>query len=253
MMKVIDFGLRDYGEVLELQTSLFEQLIQNKKEKKEGQEFILIGEHPPVITLGRRAKEENLLFSEDYLKEKGVSLYHIGRGGDITYHCPGQLIVYPILDLEKHKLGVKDYVNLLEESVIRLLYKYGITGERIEGATGVWLGKGTPDERKISAIGIKCTRFCTMHGLSLNVNADLSGFSFINPCGFKDKGVTGINLENLEKSGCPEVRKSDQTPKRRQEEETTRPDFERIKQEFLDIFLSLVFPFEEVLDFPEKL
>ena len=195
-MEIKDFGLKDYKEILEWQVNLFNDLVATKKNKVDKKsEYILIGEHYPVITLGRRAKESNLLFPELYLNEKGIYVYHIGRGGDVTYHCPGQLISYPIIDLESHNLGVKDYVNLLEESVIKLLSEYGINGERVEGATGVWLGKGSSLERKICAIGIKCSHFCTMHGLALNVNADLSGFSLINPCGFIDKGVTSIEKE----------------------------------------------------------
>ena len=194
-MEVIDFGLKDYEETLLLQERLFNRLVSDKKDGKEEQEFLLIGEHPSVITMGRRAKESNLLTSPELLKKRGVGLYHIGRGGDITYHCPGQIILYPIIDLEKHKLGVKEYVSLLEEGVITLLNNYNIIGERIDGATGVWIGKGTFDERKICAIGVKCSRFCTMHGLALNVNSDLSGFSMINPCGFQDKGVTSMEIE----------------------------------------------------------
>lgn len=195
MIEISDFGISDYCDVLNKQTSLFEKLIQDKKEGNPGNEMILIGEHFPVITVGRRGKDSNILFSEENLRKEGVRIYHIGRGGDVTFHGPGQLILYPILDLEKHKLGVKDYVGILEESVIEVLGKYGIKGERIEGATGVWISKGSDNERKISAIGIKCSRFCTMHGLSLNINLDLSGFEMINPCGFQDKGVTSIQKE----------------------------------------------------------
>lgn len=231
MVEVIDFGLKNYSEVLILQESLFREIIKNKNEGIKGKEYVLIGEHYPVITLGRRAKESNVLMSKEFLKNKGIELFHIGRGGDVTYHCTGQMIVYPILDLEKHKLGVKDYVNILEETVIKLLEKYGIKGERIEGATGVWISKNSSNERKICALGIKCSHFCTMHGLALNVNADLSGFSLINPCGFQDKGVTSIEseLNSLKKS----------------------LDMKEIKREFLNIFLSLVFPFQKVLYLPE--
>lgn len=194
-MEVVDFGLAHYPEILKFQTELFEDLVAKKREGKKGKEFILTGEHYPVITVGRRGRDSNILWPEQQLHEKGIDVYHIGRGGDVTYHCPGQLIVYPILDLETHRLGVKEYVNLLEEAAIRVLAEYGVEGVRIEGATGVWLGKGTPRERKISAIGIKCTRYCTMHGLSLNVNCDLDGFSLINPCGFCDKAVTSLRHE----------------------------------------------------------
>lgn len=227
-IEVRDFGLGNYEEILNLQNSLFETLISDKKNHHNSEETILIGEHPSVITLGRRAKIENILVADSLLSDRCIRIYKIGRGGDVTYHCQGQLIVYPILDLDYHKLGVKKYVELLEETVIRLLDKYGIKGERIEGATGVWIGKGSGKERKICAIGIKCSHFCTMHGLALNVNADLSGFNLINPCGFTNKGVTSMK-----------------------EELGVEIDMGKIKREFLHIFLSLIFPFEEFLDFLE--
>ena len=236
MVGIIDFGLKDYKETLDLQTQLFQTLVDEKKEGKEGNEYILIGEHPPVITLGRRAKESNILVNETSLLSKGIKTYHIGRGGDVTYHCPGQMIVYPILDLERHNLGVKDYVNLLEESIIRLLENYGLKSGRVEGASGVWVGKGTKEERKICAIGIKCSRFCTMHGLALNVSSDLSGFSMINPCGFQDKGVTSLQreFEFINMGNAKEI-----------------PNISEVKKRFLGIFLGLVFPLEEVLHFAE--
>ena len=227
-LEIIDFGTEDYENVLYLQQQCFDQLIQDKKAGKEGKEYILIGEHYPVITLGRKAKESNILASPESLTLKGIRSDHIGRGGDVTFHCPGQLIIYPILDLERHGLGVKDYVDILEETVIRLLANHNIKGERVEGATGVWLCKNTSEERKISAIGIKCSRFCTMHGLSLNINADLSGFNLINPCGFQDKGVTSMKIEK-----------------------GIEFEMEKLKKEFLHIFLGLIFPLQEVLHFPE--
>lgn len=240
MIQVIDFGLKDYNEVLDLQTKLFNELIERKvagrdgkngdKESK-GDEYILIGEHYPVITLGRRAKEENILFSKGELEKKEVKVYHIGRGGDVTYHCPGQLIVYPILDLEKHHLGVKDFVDLMEETVIRLIEKYGIKGERVAGATGVWVGKGTDQERKICAMGIKCSRYCTMHGLALNVTSDLSGFTMINPCGFQDKGVTSLEKEILFEISSKTSDIGENKLK-----------IDKVKKDFLDIFFSLIFP-----------
>ena len=243
-MKVIDFGLKNYAETLELQQSLFTALLEEKKgnkesrkdNKKESREYVLIGEQNPVITKGRRAKDENILIPEELLKQQGISIFQTGRGGDVTFHGPGQMIVYPIIDLERHRLGVKDYVWLLEESVILLLREYGIKGERIEGATGVWLGRGSDNERKISAIGIKCSRYCTMHGLSLNVDMDLRGFSIINPCGFKNKGVTTMAYELKKREHFEEV-----------------PSIEEVKQKFLHIFFSLIFPFEEVFNFPEQL
>lgn len=198
-MKVEHIGIKNgisYADALEYQRTLFNRMVDCKKSGKPvDEEYLLIADHEPVITLGRHAKETNLLFSEDMLRNKGIEVFKIERGGDVTYHGPGQLVVYPLIDLEKYGLGVKDYVDLLEESVIRTLDEYGIKGERVEGATGIWIGKGSADERKICAIGIRCSRYISMHGLALNVNTDLSAFTLINPCGFIDKGVTSIAKE----------------------------------------------------------
>lgn len=236
MIQTIDFGIKDYGEILKYQTTLFNELVEKKvcKEKTEP-EFILLGEHYPVITLGRRAKESNILIDEVSLNKNGIKIYHIGRGGDVTYHCPGQLIVYPILDLEKHHLGVKDFVNLMEETVIRLLDKYDIKGKRIEGATGVWIKGNREPEKKICAMGIKCSHYCSMHGLALNVSSDLKGFSMINPCGFQDKGVTSIEYEIRQSITNLKSKKDTQKEER-------IPEIPKIKREFLDIFLSLILP-----------
>lgn len=242
MPRIIDFGVRDYLETLSFQTSIFENLVSAKRRGEKGEEAILIGEHYPVITLGRRAKENNVLLPDDLLERRGVRKYHVGRGGDVTYHCPGQIILYPIIDLEKHGLGVKDFVNVMEECIILLLKEYGIKGERVEGATGVWIGKNTPRERKICAMGIKCSHFCTMHGLALNVNSDLEGFQMINPCGFQDKGVTSIEKE-LELSGL-------MVPV---SENSGKEIIVDVKRKLLHIFFSLEFPFEEILYLPEKL
>lgn len=141
--------------------------------------------------MGRHAHPENIL-RRQWLESRGAEVVEIDRGGDVTFHGPGQLVVYPIVDLQRYGLGVKGYVNILEESVIRTLADYGVEGGRVEGATGVWIGVGTPGERKICAIGIRCSRFITMHGLALNVDTDLEWFSAINPCGFTDKGVTAL-------------------------------------------------------------
>lgn len=193
---VIDEGTKDYGEMLLRQKDLFSSMVMLKKDKKPlSKEYLLLVEHNPVITLGKHAKEYNLLLSEEEAVNRGVGMYHIERGGDVTFHGPGQLVVYPILDLEYHHLGVKDYVNLLEEAVILTLGEFNIKGERVEGASGVWIEKGSRKERKICALGIKCSRFVTMHGLALNVNTDLTGFQMINPCGFVDKGVTSMAQE----------------------------------------------------------
>ncbi len=189
-------GRRDYGSVLDLQRTIFSKRVELKRDGDGSpQDRILFVEHDPVITLGKHAHRENVLFSRESLASRGIGIFEIERGGDVTYHGPGQLVVYPIIDLERYRIGVKDYVNLLEESVIRTIAEYGIKGERVAGASGVWIGKGTVNERKICALGVKVSRFITMHGLALNVNTDLDAFTLINPCGFTDKGVTSISRE----------------------------------------------------------
>lgn len=191
----IDSSL-SYGEILAIQREEFNKRIQLRKQNKPlPDDVVLMVEHKPVYTLGLHGREENLLLSPVSLAFRGAEFVKTDRGGDITYHGPGQITVYPILDLLRYHLGVKDYVNLLEETVIRTIARYGIKGERIPGRTGVWIGKSTPDERKISAIGVKCSRYVSMHGVALNVGSDLSAFEFIVPCGIADKGVTSISRE----------------------------------------------------------
>lgn len=208
LFSVRDLGRMDYKECWALQHSLFDAMVARKKAgEASGGETLLLVEHRPVVTLGRHAVKENVLFSRDWLASQGVEVHEIERGGDVTYHGPGQLVAYPILDLERHRLGVKDYVSLLEESVIRTIGRYDISGERVEGASGVWIGKGTRRERKICALGVKCSRFVTMHGLALNVNTDLGGFRLINPCGFTDKGVTSMAQEKGETLDFEEVKR----------------------------------------------
>ncbi len=193
---IIDEGTKGYSDMLLKQRSIFNHMVDRKKKCLPiDEEFLLMVEHPSVITLGKHAKESNVLFKEEELARRGVELYHIERGGDVTYHGPGQLVVYPLLDLEKHHLGVKDYVDMLEEVVIRTLAEYGIDAGRVHGASGVWIGIGTDQERKICALGVKCSRYITMHGFALNVNTDMRGFNLINPCGFVDKGVTSMSQE----------------------------------------------------------
>lgn len=208
MIEKIDFGLSDYRIIWEKQKELFESLLDNKKKKKEIlTEYLLFGEHNPVYTLGFHGDKGNMLINESTLLNNGVECIRIERGGDITYHAPGQLIVYPIIDLERYGFGIKDYMNFLEDCVIELLDEYGILGKKNDNAIGIWIDSKTPRERKICAMGVRCRRFITMHGLALNVNIDLSGFSAINPCGFVDKGVTSvvneihtkINFEKLKK------------------------------------------------------
>lgn len=195
-LHIIDEGTKTYSELLLKQREIFSEMVARKKAGLPiEEEVILLVEHFPVITLGKHAKESNVLFNQGYLSRRGVEMFHIERGGDVTYHGPGQLVAYPLLDLEHHRLGVKDYVALLEEAVIRTLADFGIHGGRVPGASGVWIGADTPFERKICALGVKCSRYVTMHGLALNVNTDMSGFKLINPCGFFDKGVTSMAIE----------------------------------------------------------
>lgn len=186
-----------YREILARQRQLFDALVDKKRCDRPvsaDDEHLLLVEHTPVYTLGRHGNPGNMLHHAGS-RYRDTELVAIERGGDITFHGPGQLVAYPIIDLQRRGLGVKRYVELLEEAVIRTIAHYSLAGERHQGAPGVWLGTGTPDERKICAIGIKCRRFVTMHGVALNVNTDLSWFSAINPCGFIDKGVTSIAAE----------------------------------------------------------
>lgn len=183
-IEIIDLGLTDYRPVWDLQ-------LQAQADVRGGaRERIYLTEHHDVYTLGKHGHAENLL-----ALPAGAECIRIERGGDITYHGPGQLVVYPVISLPAHSLGVKAYVYALEEAVIRTIAEWGIKGERVDGATGVWIGVGTSGERKICAIGVKISHGVTMHGLALNVNTRLSGFSAINPCGFTDKGVTSIASE----------------------------------------------------------
>ncbi len=192
-----DWGLIPYATAYEKQKELFEQALQAKSSGQKVNNTLIFCEHPHVITVGKNGKFSNLLYPENSLKEQGVSLFHIDRGGDITYHGPGQLVVYPIFDLDSFHLGLKSYIHLLEESIIRLLACYNIQAERLEGATGVWLDTNQPQKaRKISAIGVRTSRYVTMHGLALNINTDLNYFRLINPCGFIDKGVTSMQKES---------------------------------------------------------
>ena len=196
----------------DMQLELFNELIALKRKKKPiEQEYVLMVEHEPVYTMGRHANPANILISQELLKQDGIECINIERGGDITFHGPGQLVVYPIIDLQEHYIGVKKYVWLLEEAVIRTLAKYGIKGERIEDATGVWIGKGTPTERKICAIGVRVSHSITMHGFALNISTDLNYFNRINPCGFVDKGVTSIEAELHERVNINSVKHDIQT------------------------------------------
>jgi lipoyl(octanoyl) transferase len=197
-LKFVDKGIMDYDAAWSYQKELFEKVLSSKPGKKDsGQNpgFLMFCEHPHVYTLGKSGSENNLLINNAQLKEKNVSFFKTDRGGDITYHGPGQIVGYPILDLEMLHIGVKDYVHRIEETIIETLKEFSIHGERLEGATGVWLEPKTPRARKICAIGIKVSRSITMHGFAFNVNTNLSYFNYINPCGFTDKSVTSLEKE----------------------------------------------------------
>lgn len=193
--QVIELGRRGYREVWEMQEHLLEGIRERKLRGERTNNYLIFVEHDPVYTLGKSGNEANMLIDSIQLRAKHAEFIKVDRGGDITFHGPGQWVVYPVIDLENFGLGVKDYVDCLEEVVIRTIGEYGLCGERLSGATGVWLETGTPLARKICAIGVKCSRYVTMHGFALNVNTDLDYFSYIHPCGFIDKGVTSIARE----------------------------------------------------------
>ena len=194
-------GLINYKEAWDLQEKIFKELVDLKiKNRNENTSFIsqnqlLVCEHPHVFTLGKSGKEDHLLLDNKGLKDNEADYYKINRGGDITYHGPGQLVVYPIFDLEQFFTDIHKYMRFLEEAVILTLSEYGIFGERMDGQTGVWLGVGSPVARKICAMGVKSSRWITMHGLGFNVNADLKYFDYIVPCGISDKSVTSMQYE----------------------------------------------------------
>jgi len=202
-VEFISLGLIDYQEGWDYQTALFNKTVDLKLhnrdlspgEQKPTPNYLIFCEHPHVYTLGRSGKEANLLADEETLKKKQATFYKINRGGDITYHGPGQLVGYPVIDLENFFTDIHKYLRFLEEAIIRTLMKFGIKGERFEGLTGVWLDAGTPRARKICAMGVKTSRWVTMHGFALNVNTDLSYFSNIIPCGIDDKQVTSMEKE----------------------------------------------------------
>lgn len=200
-IKYIDLGIKDYKETWDLQEETLKKVtnLKNDPASAEFGGYIYFVEHPHVYTLGKSGETNNLLISAPFLKQINATYYEINRGGDITYHGPGQIVGYPIIDLDKYKMGVKEYVHKLEEAIILTLKDYGIESSRLEGATGVWLDVGTPKARKICAIGVRVSRSITMHGFAFNVNTDLQYFSYINPCGFQDKGVTSLEKELKQK------------------------------------------------------
>lgn len=198
-------GRTEYSRAWELQRTLFDRLLRSKESAEPGEQTLLLVEHPHVYTLGKSGHESNLLVNDDFLRSIGATYFRTDRGGDITYHGLGQLVGYPILDLEQEGLSLRDYIWRLEESIIGTVAEYGITAGRLDGATGVWVDALTPRARKICAIGVKASRYVTMHGFALNVTTDLSYFSHINPCGFTDKGVTSVEKETGLKPSLEEV------------------------------------------------
>ena len=207
-----DLGLIDYKECWDFQEELFAEILavksSNRKENKtvETNNHLIFCEHPHVYTLGKNGDEKNLLVNEDYLKSRGATFHKINRGGDITYHGPGQLVGYPILDLDNFFTDIHKYLRFLEESVILTLKEYGLESERSPGETGVWFDVGTPKARKICALGVKSSRWVTMHGFAFNVNSDLSYFGNIIPCGITDKSVTSLQKELGREVDMNEVR-----------------------------------------------
>jgi lipoyl(octanoyl) transferase len=199
-----DIGVKDYEIAWKIQEDIFRKLVDTKIHNHQSVSpyenrvtgTLIFVEHPHVYTLGKSGSENNLLINHIQLQTKDARFYKTDRGGDITYHGPGQLVGYPIFDLEKINISLKEYIHRLEEAVIMTISHFGIMGSRLEGATGVWIDPGIKGKaRKICAIGVKASRYVTMHGFAFNVNTDLSYFNYINPCGFIDKGVTSLEKE----------------------------------------------------------
>ena len=208
-----DLGQIDFKDAWDLQTSIFQTTIDQKRIKREGRQevetsnHLIFCEHPHVYTLGNSGDIGNMLISESYLEQAGASFYKINRGGDITYHGPGQLVCYPIFDLDHFFTDIHKYLRFLEESVILTLKEFGIKGDRLAEHTGVWINpEDTINARKICAMGVKCSRWVTMHGLALNVFSDLSYFGNIVPCGIQNKKVTSMHLETDIEFSLPDVK-----------------------------------------------
>jgi lipoyl(octanoyl) transferase len=221
-----DLGLINYKEAWDLQEDSLASVVKEKLDVRKtggngsfsGDQVVYFCEHPHVYTLGKGGQNQNLLIPAAFLEKINATFYKIDRGGDITYHGPGQIVGYPIMDLEALNIKVKDYVWGLEETVIRTLAEYGIESGRLDGATGVWLDTSvTGKTRKICAIGVRVSRYVTMHGFALNVNTDLRYFQYINPCGFTDKGVTSMQQESGREMEIDDVR-------------------ERLKEKFSEVF-----------------
>jgi lipoyl(octanoyl) transferase len=208
-----DLGEIDYKKAWDYQEEQFDRIVDGKLFNRKNPDstkpidhHLIFCEHPHVFTLGKSGQANNLLIQDEFLKKINATFYKINRGGDITYHGPGQIVGYPIFDLEQMKLGIKEYIFKLEEAIIKTIAEFGIKGERLSGATGVWLETQTPQARKICAIGVRASRYVSMHGFALNVNTNLDYFNYINPCGFVDKGVTSMEKELGQKVSMAEVK-----------------------------------------------
>ena len=208
-----DLGLIDYKKCWDFQTKLFDATVQLKIQNRKfpdnsisTKNHLIFCEHPHVYTLGKSGDLKNLLIDGQKRKEKNISFYKINRGGDITYHGPGQLVVYPILDLDYFFSDIHKYLRLLEEAVILTLQDYGVFGQRLEGFTGVWVDDKKETPRKICAIGVKCSRWVTMHGIGFNINSNLDYFKHIVPCGIEDKSVTSLQKETNQEIDMEELK-----------------------------------------------
>lgn len=230
-VKFEELGLKNYMEAFEYQQSLMDEIIQIKiknrdlpeeKDHETTPNYLLFVEHPHVYTLGKSGDEHNMLANEDKLKEINATFVKTNRGGDITYHGFGQIVGYPILDLDNFKSDIHFYMRNLEEVIIRVIAEYGLKGERSVGETGVWLDVGKPYARKICALGVKTSKWVTMHGFALNVNTDLRYFEYIIPCGIKDKAVTSLKRELEKEVNAEEVK-------------------EKIRKHFQDVFEAELF------------
>jgi len=214
IVKFRDLGAMEYGHAWKIQESIFQTIVDQKLRNRlldddaqvPTQHQLLFVEHPPVVTLGKSADAKNVLLSEQLLRQNGIQLFHINRGGDVTYHGPGQLVAYPIFDLDRFTTDLGVYLRNLEEVIIRTLADYGIVGDRLKGATGVWIDVDTRQARKICAIGIRCSRWVTMHGFAFNINTQLEHFNVIVPCGIPDKKVTSLQKECGRKIDMEEVK-----------------------------------------------
>lgn len=214
-VKLVNKGLIDYKKCWDFQASIFDEIIQSKIAIRKGEikkrytdNFLIFCEHPHVYTLGKTGEKNNLLLDEATLQSKGASYYHINRGGDVTYHGPGQLVGYPILDLDNFFTDINKYLRFLEEAVILTLKDYGVKSGRVEGATGVWIDGDNPlIARKICAIGVKLSRWVTMHGFAFNVNTNLDYFNNIVPCGITNRSVTSLQKELGKSQDISEVQR----------------------------------------------